>query len=429
MNQSTLNTLYREALNPDRRYVLVVCIFSVILFIGYSLRYSTVLTHGFAAYYGYARLLLEGDFVPATFEYEYFNQQLREFGFGSVLDAPNNIPTNAFALLPFSFFSPPLAKFLWTVLSLVCYAVSIAILLRVNSISPSSVLGLGTIALACLWKPVLENMAYGQLYVVLLFFFCLSLQGIARQKDSHASIPLVFMVLLKGYGLLNALWLVVNKHFKAAIIFVLFFILTSLISFQLFGNDVWIAYYENVFISLTSLPPSGHIAYQTINSFLLHLLHFDPVWSPAPVLELSRNTVQVIIIIIQLFMLSFVLYAGSKTSAQHKFLSYSTIIAATVVTAPLAEQYHYVLFLPLTISMLGKLTASETQKVSMDVKTVFSFMAILLLAVPIPYKLLHSAAFPWYVLGYPKLIGGILLIALSSYVMLFSKNAVKRIES
>ncbi|MCI0559334.1 MAG: DUF2029 domain-containing protein, partial [Nitrososphaera sp.] len=326
MTATSIKARYRELIAPDKRYLTIIAAFSVFLFVSYSFRYSTFLTHGFAAYYAYAKLLLDGEFTPDVFDYKYFNQKLTEFGFSRVQDAPNNIPTNAFALAALAVFQPVTAKFIWTLLSLALYAASIRKLLRIYEIPTLSHLGLALIALSCLWRPSYENMAYGQLYIALLFLYSLSLQGFSQRKDYSAAWPIGLMVFIKGYGLLNAAWLLLSKRYKGWIVFTTAFMSLVFASLPFLGQEVWSAYYENVFLKLISTIV-GNTAYQTLSSLFAHLLHSDPAPPSSSLLALPLNSVQMITFIVQTALIVFVLYCGKKAGSAHHTLTYSALLA------------------------------------------------------------------------------------------------------
>lgn len=375
------------------------------------------LTHGFAAYYGFSRLLLEGRFVPTTYEFGNFNQRLQEFEFGSVRDAPNNLPTNALTFLPLAFFRPPLARAIWTIVSLCLYFGSIRILLRANGIPWNDNLGLAGISLACLWRPSFENIAYGQLYMGLLFLFCLSIQGLVKRKELTVCLPIAATILSKGYGLINVLWFFVNKKPRSAVMILALVGTMIVLTFPLFGVGVWSTYVDKVLMTLAFSPTSGHIAYQTLNSLLLHLFSYDPLLLPSPIIELQPFHLKLLILLTNALVVAYVLLRSRFVDRSHEVFSFSTALGLTVITAPLAEQHHYVLFLPLLFGILKYLFQPEHGTVKFDLFSGVVIVAIIVLAVPIPFKLMQTFAFPWYLLGYSKLLAGMILITSSVQIL------------
>ncbi len=410
-----------------RRLMLGLCGFSVTLLLGYSIRYSSALTHGFAAYYGFSKLLVEGKDLTNAYDTEYFNAALSRYGFGQVRDIENNLPTNALIFVPLTPFSPPTAKIIWTIVSLILYALSVTMLLSVNKIKWNDNLGLAMISLACLWRPSYENIALGQFYIALLFLFCLSMHGLVRKNLLAPSLSIASTIVLKGYGIVNALWFIFNNRRKSALIVLLSVVGIFTVTLPLFGLNVWSVYYERVLMTFASSPKSGHIAYQTVNSLLLHLFSYDPIWLPSPIVELQPQHLRILILLTSTLIVVYVLYKSRHPSESLEPFGYSTALALTVITAPLAEEHHYVLFLPLVFGILKHYFPAQNGTLKLDFQNILCMIAIIVLAVPIRFKLMQSFTFPWYLFGYPKLFAGMILIA--SSVSILTQSRVARVYS
>ena len=157
------------------------------------------------------------------------------------------------------------------------------------------------------------------------------------------------------------------------------------------------------------LPQMGHVAYQTINSLLLHLFVFDQKWLPHPFLILPNNFVFILSICISLLFIFYVLFE-KNVDKELLPLSFSAAIAAGVVTAPVAEEYHYLLFLPLVIGMSRILFEQFKEKRKFSVTEFFFTLAVLIMIIPLNYKALQFSSAPLYLLAYPKLYAGIILL-------------------
>ena len=79
---------------------IIISIVSIAFFFTYQSNKIAKPTHGFASYYTFSRLLLEGEDLSSSYDTSYFNSKIKEFNITSVQDLPNNIPTNAFLFLP-----------------------------------------------------------------------------------------------------------------------------------------------------------------------------------------------------------------------------------------------------------------------------------------------------------------------------------------
>ena len=142
---------------------------------------------------------------------------------------------------------------------------------------------------------------------------------------------------------------------------------------------------------------------------------FDKQWSPYPLIDLPAESVLIFTGIITLIIIYLFLKNNYDINSRTNLplLSYAAILGVSVITAPLAEEYHYVLFLPL-IAGLAKTMFNDIDSIKKfkPVNIIF-IIAIIIMALPFDYKLLQNSHFPVYLLAYPKLYAGITLLMIS----------------
>lgn len=80
--------------------------------------------------------------------------------------------------------------------------------------------------------------------------------------------------------------------------------------------------------------------------------------------------------------------------------------ALNVIISPAAEDYHSLFYLPLII-LCGNILIKDKDFRSPKIY-VFA-IAVLLLMLPLPFRLMQDSAFPLYVLAYPRLYGAIIV--------------------
>jgi len=398
---------------PSRRHLLVACIVSASVFTAYSVMWIPRVTHGFTMYYTYARMILEGEDFSRAYDYEYFNARVREYGIENMVDMPNNIPTNALVMLPLAWLPAGTAKIVWSILSLAALALSIKILFGLYGISTTENLGLGLLTLVFIWRPIYDNIALGQMYSLVLLLFSMSLVGIVRANRYMSTVPVGVAFLAKGYGLVPVLWLAFTKRFQEFGLVVLWIVLGILATLPLFGLGAWQTFYSSVVSRLGTLPTDAHVAFQTINGFVFHLFTYDAKWLPYPVLELPSNVVRLLSYTLNIILILVVFRRTGGTEPGGSLRSYSTAIAAGVVTAPLAEEYHFVLFLPLVLGLAADLVRQYGEARRVNMRMVVFGLSVLIMALPPRYKELQFASFPLILLAYPKLYAGVALLALS----------------
>lgn len=406
----------------------IIAVLSVLIFLTYSFLRIPNLTYGFSCYYTYSKMLLEGDDLGKSFDTTYFNKKITEYGFQGIHDVQNNIPTNAFAYIPVAWMNPLPAKMTWGILSIVIYILSITFLMKSFEIKVTGNTGLFLIIVAFLWHPAYININLGQLYILLMFLFSLSVLGLKRKGTFSTGVPISLGMLVKGYGLISFLFFLVIKKYKEFLISILFVAVVVLLVLPIISIETWATYYKVILSTLGQNKTDSVVAYQTINGFFRHMLIKDTDLNPHSLLELSGRFVFTVVLFVDLLIISITLIKTYRTRNDRamNLFSYAALIAVGVLTAPLAEEYHYVLFLPLVFALGNRLLIADKVRNDIVIK-IFYLLALGLIIVPFNYKVLQDAAFPLILLAYPKLYGGILLILV--YLMFRQEVSAKSVQS
>ncbi len=391
---------------------LFLKIFLIIVFVyltAFSIKWVPKITHGFTSYYTFSGMMIKGDDLSKAYDDDYFNTKIKERGIDVSDILASNIPTNSFALAPFVCLEPKTARIVWSLFSILLFFFSIYILFKIYGITVKNTAGLAILILVLLWRPLYENIALGQLYCLLLFLFSLCLWGLQKNKKVYSSLALSLVFLLKGYGIVNFIWLAVKRKWKE-LVFTLAFILTGiLLSMFVIGFDVWKTYLIDASTKLGKLPSMGHTAYQTVNSLLMHLFVHDEKWLPHPVVTLPNNIVFIFSLVVNLSIVLYVI-SGKIQNSKQMLLSFSAAIAAGVVTAPVAEEYHYLLFVPLLTGLSDYFYNKYLETKRFGLQEILFLTAVLIMILPLNYKALQDSVFPVYLFAYPKLYAGLILL-------------------
>ncbi len=405
------------SIRRNRLVLRTIAVGAACLFILFSIRSAHVPTHGFAAYYTFSRELLDGRDFSMTYDYPYFNKLISEEGFRDIKDFPNNIPTNALMLLPISWLPPASAKIAWTAISFLFLLGGIRILLLTYDIPVSGDAGTAFVALIFLWRPVYETVALGQAYLLLFFIFCLCLLAISRRRSFRSSLPVAVGLMVKGYGLLLLLWFFLSKRWKEGVSTIAFVALIFLATLPWFGLNSWAMFDQKVVRTLGTLPSDAHVAFQTINGFVNHLLTRDEQWSVSPLITLPKQAAMAVSYLLNGSLIAWILRRCIQHGNRNPVLAGSALIGAGVITAPLAEEYHFVLFLPLVIGLLrGALTAVERLGRVRPADVLF-LVSVIVMALPLPYKSLNFSSPPVAFLAYPKLYAGLVMLSYFSFLL------------
>lgn len=403
-------------------YILrVFALVSIAIFFIYSFYKVPKLSYGFTGYYTFSKMLLEGEHLEKAYMDEPFNQKINDYGIHNIYELYNIIPTSGFVYLPVAWLQPINAKIVWGIISILFSFLSLVLLLKIFDIKITENLGLSLITLFFLGHPVYENISMGQIYILLLFLFSLSLYGLKKNNYILTSIPISFSILFKGYGVFLLLWLIIIKKYKAVLISSAVIMVIILVTLPIIHLEPWKAFLGLTGTMLGRYNEDSIVVYQTLNGFMRHLLIYDSNLNPYPITNIPRDYVYVLSILINLSIMIWLFLKTRKygKDAEPDLLSYCVIMGASVTTAPMAEEYHYVLYLPLVFG-LGKYLLYDMSNTLF--KTIYSLrgfikipnilyiLSVLLLLLPINYRALQFSKFPIYLLAYPKLYGGIMLI-------------------
>ncbi|TAK56390.1 MAG: DUF2029 domain-containing protein [Bacteroidetes bacterium] len=357
-------------------------------------------------------MLLLGEDFSTSYDSATFQSKIKEYGIENVLDAPKNLPTNALLFLPIAWLPPLQAKIAWTLFSVLCLYLALYFLFKSYDIQFFSPGGMVVCIMILLFKPIYVNIALGQMYLFLLALFSSAVYCMRANYLTTTGTLISTALLLKGYGAFPFVFAAfIHRKFK---LWVTVFLLpiVFLITLPFFGLNSWQIYYESVFITLGRLPLDSHVAYQTINGWVRHLLIVDETLPTVPNYYFPAWIVEITVGITLLYVVLYIGYYANRHAKQNIALSFAACVAASVIIAPLAEEYHYVLFLPLftgmvSITLLKRKTFRELMLT--DYLLVLSF---LFMAMPLGYTKLQSIEFPVFLLAYPKLYAGLLMLFL-----------------
>ncbi len=313
---------------------------------------SQTITHGFAAYYSAARLLQSGQLDERIYDPAYFRPIVQADSQGQADDIYNaNPPTTALLLWPLSFFSLATARVIWIWANGLILWGGLALLACMSAPPPRWPVWAGLLGLGTFFQPALENIYYGQAYLLIFLLLTLAFAALLQQRPWLTGLALTLALLLKTAGW--ALWplLLWQRRWRTLAWAMGSLGLSFILTLPLFPPRMWLQFLT--LLSQTSRSPQTCVtAYQTTWSLLCRTFVFDPLWSPAPLLHLPW--------------LATVLWAGFALTTAALIFNLSqrslsrgwlAMIAWGVLFAPLGEQYHHtVLLLP-----LGWLLIQESQ--------------------------------------------------------------------
>ena len=251
---------------------------------GYTLYSSGSITHGFVAYYGAARLLVEGRLGPAAYDDEWFNQYVQDITDSSVREIfTPNPPTMALMALPVAGLRHPAARTMWLFASLTAFTLAVAALARYRATVPP---GRGSasliVVLVMLLNPaVFANLRTGQGYLLLFALFAAVVLCLLRGRDRWAGVCLGLLIALKTAGSALVLLLLVQRRWRVLVTAGAVAAALALSIAPFIDNRMWVEFPAQVQAFVQR--PSGSVtAYQTTLGLFRRLCIADPVWNPSP---------------------------------------------------------------------------------------------------------------------------------------------------
>lgn len=375
---------------------------SVLCFLAYTYIKTPGLTHGFAAYYTFSKIALQGKDIEKSYDESYFHFKMNEYGFGKVKDYPNNIPTSSFMMMHLVWLSPVAAKIVWNILSVIFLFIAVILLLKSFDVSLNSPLGIMLFIPVFIFRPLLLNMVYGQAYVFLLFLFSLSVYGFKKNNSWLIAVPLALIFLFKGYAIYPVIFLLITKRWKETGIALGIIILMFFATLPVIHLETWLVYYEKVISVIGQDENASNVAYQTVNGFVRHCFA-----------GFSSGGLSVLVLLVKVAAIIFLCQGYKRSESTAAFL-FCAFIALNVILAPVAEEHHYVLFIPVII-ILFKMFFENPNEYKLEI--ILSAIFYVILTAPYNYKSLQDSQFPVYLLAYLKLFSGIGLLVIIKKVI------------
>lgn len=311
-------------------------------------------THGFAAYYTAAHLLLRSpEKLPKIYDDDWFSHQIQQVGLGDVHDIFNiQPPTMSLMLLPLAGLGVEVARAVWVWLHPVFLAGGLVFL--ASALGGRWFHGLWLLPACLLFIPVTRNIQYGQAYLFLFLLLSIVFFSVARSSPLHSDEPVAggalgLMLALKTGGVWLWPLLAWVRQWRILLWALAIAIGVVLISLPFIGLTTWANYLAA--LPMLAVTPKRYVtAYQTVTSLWGHLFVFDAQWNPGPVANLPwlASTLTLTTQIIAL-MFSAVWSRWSNERLGQRMLSLALFVVLSVPNTPFAEDYHYCLVLPALI--------------------------------------------------------------------------------
>ncbi len=389
-----------------------------VLFTGWSVLPATrELSYGYATYYTAARLVRHGVDTDQFYDNQWFLEQTIEAGFVDTPDIFNiNPPPTALLLLPVSSLSAEDADVAWTLANVLLLALAVGIVIDTLGaaglpLDRRGALFWSLVALVSVYNPIWENIAFGQVYVLLLVFLSLAMRAYVLDQRRRLGFWLGLMFAAKSAG--AVLWglLILGRRYRSLAWALGTIIAVAVAASPLLGFTMWWEYLQRM-PSLFNQPWSGVTAYQTTTSFIHHNLQIEPRSNSDPIFNLPV-VVAPLVTAINIALAGLAVLAGwvfqrGMDGRILRLSRFGLLSALMIPLQPLGEEHHYVLALPAILAALS-LSLAEPAGSRRQVMLLLATLGTLLVALPLHQT--NPSLSPGFraLLAYPKLYGALLI--------------------
>ena len=390
-----------------------------ILFFGYII-YSGVfktwgiISNDFSNYYISSQIVVHQDDLTILYNDSLFNQYVNKYGISQGSKFSQYPPLTSFIMIPLTIFDPVTAKKIWTVLNIIFLLGCIMITRNLFSLTWQdsfflfSILGFG----------IINNLVFGQFYIVLLFLILFPLLLIKNQEIIPASVLLGFSVVIKIIPVIFLFWFSLHRKWKLVLIsvFTILFLLISEATF--FGWSISSGFWLGIFTdhlqsNLIHQSPYA-FSFQSLNTLLHHLFIFDSTENQNPIFhsEILFSTFMIGVPVI-LAVITFRHLRKNSFKNQSVLLneSFAIFFVAFLCILPASATYHFILLaLPAAVIL-------SSNRYSESVKMILLTPIFLIGFIPI--NLVNSLELHgvFFILHFPRLV---LLFVLFALLILFS---------
>jgi alpha-1,2-mannosyltransferase len=250
-----------------------------------------------------------------------------------------------------------------------------------------------------LFDPVLATFGLGQINLIALFFICLTLAGLKRERAGwRIGLPLAIAILLKTYPALLLLLLLVRRKYRAIAFTGVFFAAFTLISTVMLPGGIW-ASWANRIVPLGGYANNEIAAAapwnQNINGFLTRLLVPNPfTQAPLPYPFLARPVITAVACVV----IGLTVFASWRLSRRRDYASsgdheMAAFVLMIFLVAPLSWDHHLVYILPAAVIAIASLVSGTVSGTVNAKAAVAILLALFLMAWRMPFdhpNLMHG---------------------------------------
>lgn len=378
----------------------------------------------FANYYVSAKLVADGVDLQNIYDNDWFQSKIKNYDINTPGKFSPFPPITAWLLLPIVSFEPLTAQRVFTLINILFIVVGVVVLKKITN---WSLIQCATLLLGC-GLGLVNNIAFGQVYLIMTVFILIALLLIKANHSLIAGIILGVFTALKYFPIVIVAGLIltgsreVKSNFKPKEFFKNSYSLTSLYSivtlilaliaqYIFFGSKIMSDFFQSALLPHLNGELDGQGLYsfqfQSWDVFFRSLFVYDSAFNPNPLLDWPNGhpIMKFMMTIIIFILLSVTLYK-CRQAPQHKGIYLALPILAALVLLPVSATYHFILSVP-AIAILAS-SQLYSKKETCLLLTLYGLLGL------IPYGLAFNLGQSWGLFfAYPRLwlVSALFLIA------------------
>jgi hypothetical protein len=401
---------WQQMLSPSQRRQIriIACVILVAWLIAKGIVPGWTVPHSdFSNYYVSARLVLEGAELDSLYNNQWFHDEMVKAGVNTPGKFAPFPPITALVMLPVAWLSPIHAQRVFMICNLFFVAACAYYWKKISGweLLPSVLMVIAA------GLSLTNNIAFGQLYLIMTTLMLLSIIRIDQGRSWQAGIILGTLTAIKYYpivligGLIALAFVEDSPRRRLYVTTILSFAVALLFliaaQYVFFGAHIMNEYFQSSFVPHLASDLTGQGMYsmhfQSWDSLGRNLFVYDPVQNPSPWINWpAGRTIVKLTATSAVALISIAVMYVNRISPYRERIFLSVPALAALVILPASATYHYILLLlPIALLVADKILPASTQWI-----TVALFVAIGF----IPYSWFLGLADSYGTFfGYPRL--------------------------
>lgn len=254
------------------------------LYIFYSGIYKTwgVILNDFSNYYVSSQILIHNEDYSILYQDSKFNDEVKKYGITQESKFSQYPPITAIIMIPLTVFDAIQAKNIWMIINVIVLFFCVLLVKNLFLISLTDIIFIFSLT----GYSLINNFAFGQFYIVLLFLILLSLYLAEKGYLLLSGLLLGFATIVKILPVILIFWFIINRKWKSVFYSTVSAAVFFIIEWIIFGKEIssqyWFSILPGHLNSDLILQSPYAFSFQSWNSLLLNLFVYNEQFNQFP---------------------------------------------------------------------------------------------------------------------------------------------------